>query len=84
MSGSRRTCIGRERAREGRAVRCRASAAVSRRVAAARLPLAPDRDACPSIRLSIENDRESRQPIDTSDAKSVGGRADSGRVDPAC
>ncbi|KVP27867.1 hypothetical protein WJ86_06870 [Burkholderia multivorans] len=43
-----------------------------------------DRDACPSIRLSIENDRESRQPIDTSDAKSVGGRADSGRVDPAC
>jgi hypothetical protein len=48
------------------------------------LPLAPDRDACPSIRLSIENDRESRQPIDTSDAKSVGGRADSGRVDPAC
>ncbi|AOJ92441.1 hypothetical protein C6Q22_06895 [Burkholderia multivorans] len=83
MSGSRRTCIGRERAREGRSARCRASAA-SRRVAAARLPLAPDRDACPSIRLSIENDRESRQPIDTSDAKSVGGRADSGRVDPAC
>ncbi|EEE04015.1 conserved hypothetical protein [Burkholderia multivorans CGD2M] len=48
------------------------------------MPLAPDRDACPSIRLSIENDRESRQPIDTSDAKSVGGRADSGRGDPAC
>lgn len=36
------------------------------------------------IRQSVEYDRESRQPFDTPDPKSVGGRAASGRVDPAC
>ncbi|WP_175921132.1 hypothetical protein [Burkholderia pyrrocinia] len=36
------------------------------------------------IRQSVEYDLESRQPFDTPDAKSVGGRAASGRADPAC
>ncbi|QOH34047.1 hypothetical protein C7S14_5478 [Burkholderia cepacia] len=36
------------------------------------------------LHSSVEYDRESRQPFDTPDAKSVGGRAASGRADPAC
>ncbi|MFL6670045.1 MAG: hypothetical protein ACJ8J3_23075, partial [Burkholderia ambifaria] len=36
------------------------------------------------LHQSVEYDRESRQPFDTPDPKSVGGRAASGRADPAC
>ncbi|EAY64235.1 hypothetical protein BCPG_02551 [Burkholderia cenocepacia PC184] len=36
------------------------------------------------LHQSVEYDRESRQPFDTPDAKSVGGRAASGRAEPAC
>ncbi|CAG9206521.1 hypothetical protein BVI434_2050004 [Burkholderia vietnamiensis] len=50
----------------------------------AALPHPLDRDPCAASIKSVEYDRESRQPIDTPDPKSVGGRAASGRVDPAC